>query len=172
MTREWLMTGFGLGYLPRASGTFGSAGAILIAFGLGWTLNWAGASPVYFHLLMLVLAALAVWGCAHWGPWAIEFFRGKYRKPVDPGAVVLDEFAGQWIALVAMPLWYSLQWAVVVMAVQFLFFRIFDVLKVPPARQCERLSAGWGILLDDLAAGVYANMIGQIIFRLALGGQP
>jgi len=50
----------------------------------------------------------------------------------------------------------------------FLAFRIFDITKPPPARQLERLPAGWGILLDDLAAAVYANLLCQIIFRWAV----
>jgi phosphatidylglycerophosphatase A len=52
-----------------------------------------------------------------------------------------------------------------VLAVQFFLFRLFDVVKPPPARQLERLPAGWGILLDDLAAGIYANIVGQVVFR-------
>jgi len=50
-------------------------------------------------------------------------------------------------------------------AIQFFLFRVFDVVKPPPARQLEALPAGWGVLLDDLAAGVYANIVGQILWR-------
>ncbi len=49
---------------------------------------------------------------------------------------------------------------------QFLLFRVFDVVKPPPARQAEALPAGWGILTDDLIAGVYANLVGQVIWRV------
>ena len=55
-----------------------------------------------------------------------------------------------------------------VLAVQFFFFRLFDVIKPPPGRQLEKLHGGWGILLDDIAAGIYANIVGQIIFRVFL----
>jgi phosphatidylglycerophosphatase A len=78
--------------------------------------------------------------------------------------VVLDEFAGQWIALIALPM-MNWQQAFAVCAAQFFLFRLFDILKPPPASWLERLPAGWGIVADDLAAGIYANIIGQLIFR-------
>ena len=53
----------------------------------------------------------------------------------------------------------------IVLSVAFTFFRLFDILKPPPVRQLERLPHGWGILMDDLAAGVYANILGQILIR-------
>ena len=73
----------------------------------------------------------------------------------DPGHVVIDEVAGQWIALIHSRLDLSHLLAA------FLFFRIFDILKPWPARQMERLPAGWGIMFDDLAAGVYALLVVQ-----------
>ncbi|HOB75334.1 MAG TPA: phosphatidylglycerophosphatase A [Phycisphaerae bacterium] len=164
---HWLITGLGLGYAPVASGTFGSAGAIAIAW-MAWTgLHLAGYGPYAVHLPLAVLTLLATWGCVHWGPWAVEFFGKRARKPTDPGHVVLDEFAGQWLALLglAMPDWKS---ALLVLAVQFFLFRVFDVIKPPPANRLERLPFGWGILLDDLAAGVYANLVGQVLFRFVL----
>jgi phosphatidylglycerophosphatase A len=164
MIRKWAVTGFGLGFAPVASGTFGSAGAILIAFAV-WGIGQATqAGPALLDVAWLVLTLLASVGCVAWGPWAIEYFASRSRKPGDPGMVVIDEFAGQWIALVALPLG-GFRHVVAVLAIQFFLFRLFDVLKPPPARQLERLHGGWGILLDDLAAGVYANIIGQLIFR-------
>jgi phosphatidylglycerophosphatase A len=176
---HWLITGFGLGYAPVASGTFGSAGAMVIA-GLVWlVLHLAGCAQGWaFHALVAVLALLACWGCVHWGAWAAEYFAKVSRKPGDPGQVVLDEFAGQWVALLGIPMAstrpllgiapQAFEWVLLVFAAQFFFFRLFDVIKPPPGRRLEKLHGGWGILLDDVAAGVYANVVGQVIFRVFL----
>lgn len=169
---HWVMTGFGLGYAPVASGTFGSAGAIAMAW-VAWTAVYLAGDPRGYavHLVLAGLTLLAVWGCIHWGPWAVQYFGARARKKTDPGHVVLDEFAGQWLALLglAMP---DPRRALLVLAVQFVLFRFFDVIKPPPARQLEKLPFGWGILFDDLAAGVYANLVGQAIFRLVIPPIP
>lgn len=176
---HWLVTGMGLGYAPVASGTFGSAGAIVIA-GLAWlVLYLTGQEQGWaFSAIMALLTLLASWGCVRWCPWAIEYFANRSRKPGDPGQVVLDEFAGQWLALLGLPLISgqtllgiappAMEWFILVLAIQFFLFRLFDVIKPPPGRQLEKLHGGWGILLDDLAAGVYANVVGQVVFRVLL----
>lgn len=164
------MTAFGLGLAPVASGTFGSAGAILVAGGVIALQRAFGLSGTWLDAAWLVLMLLACWGCVAWGPWAVDYYGARSRKKGDPSAVVLDECAGQWLALVAMPLaggWIEIA---AVLAVQFFLFRLFDVLKPPPARQLEKLPDGWGILLDDLAAAVYANLVGQVVFRIFLQG--
>ncbi len=159
------LTGLGLGYAPAASGTFGSAGAAAAAAGL-WALHHGGGCPAAWGLdvILAVLAALAVAGCVAWGPWAAEHYAGRCRKAGDPGQVVLDEWAGQWVSLIGLPMptWPA---AMGVLAVQFVLFRVFDVIKPPPARRLERLGGGWGIALDDVAAGVWANLVGQVLFR-------
>ncbi len=123
-----------------------------------------------FGLPVWSLDALAFLGVAaashfavHWGEWAIAEFGRK-----DPKPFVLDEFAGQWIALMFLPpvAFSGLFGFGAVFATQFFLFRLFDVLKTPPAAQAERLPAGWGILVDDLVAGVYANLAGQALWRL------
>jgi phosphatidylglycerophosphatase A len=161
------MTGFGLGYAPVASGTFGSAGALVIALAIWAVGGYAGISTITLSLIWAGLALTATLACGAWGEWAIKHFAGRARKPGDPGQVVLDEWAGQWIALVgfAMP---TLGRAAAVMAVQFFLFRLFDVIKPPPGRRLEKLPAGWGIALDDVAAGVYANLVGQVLFIFLL----
>ena len=166
MIRRWLMTGLGVGYAPVAPGTFGSAGAVAIAL-IVWTATGhvAGCSCTLAQgACWVVLAVLAGAGCVAWGPWAIAYFADRCRKPGDPGQVVLDEWAGQWVAIIALPM-PTLGRTLTVLAVQFVLFRLFDVLKPPPGRRLERLPGGWGILLDDLAAGVYANVVGQVILR-------
>ncbi len=113
------------------------------------------------HLVAGVLGSS--WFSVRLGGWAIARFGRS-----DPRPFVLDEFAGQWTALLALPVSYhagggSVAW---VAGVSFLLFRVFDVLKPPPARQAESLPAGWGILIDDLVAGLYANLVGQVLWRL------
>ena len=77
----------------------------------------------------------------------------------DPGHVVIDEVAGQLFALIAIPA----DWQHAVIAL--VLFRVFDILKPPPIRQLERLPAGTGIMLDDVAAGLFALLIGHIILH-------
>ncbi len=166
--KRMAMTGFGLGYAPFASGTFGSAGAIAISL-IVWGL-WTTGNTLHLDIAWLVLAAISSIFCVVWAPWAVDYYASRSRKAGDPGHVVIDEFAGQWLALVALPMTGHQHWgmALVIFAAQFFLFRVFDVLKLPPARQLERLPAGWGILLDDLAAGIQANLVGQLLFRVLL----
>ena len=73
----------------------------------------------------------------------------------DPSKVVIDEWVGMWIALLMIPnewLW---------LGIAFLLFRIFDIIKVYPANRFERLPGGWGIMMDDVVAGLYAGIITQ-----------
>jgi phosphatidylglycerophosphatase A len=92
----------------------------------------------------------------------------------DPGPFVLDEAAGvclTWLALPGNPdAWSPHAWAVVSAVFVFLAFRVFDILKPPPARQLEKLPEGWGILADDLMAAVYANLACQLVLRGVFGG--
>jgi phosphatidylglycerophosphatase A len=73
----------------------------------------------------------------------------------DPPIVVIDEFVGMWISLLWLPK------SIVLSFIAFVLFRLFDIFKPPPARQLEALRNGFGIMLDDVAAGIYANMVLQ-----------
>lgn len=165
MIRRLAITFFGLGYMPFASGTWGSLGAILVAGGLYAAMRRAGVSEDYDVLLGVLILVACVLSIL-WGRWAIDYFASRSRKPGDPGQFVLDEVAGQWLSVIALPIaglpFHT--WAAVY-AMQFFLFRVFDVLKPPPGRQLERLPSGWGILMDDLGVAVYANIIGQIVVR-------
>lgn len=163
--RRWWMTGLGSGYSPIASGTAGSVVAIGIALAAWAAVTTTGATPLLLDATWVILTLLASLGCIVWGPWAITYFAEIAKKQKDPGHVVLDEWAGQWLALLAIPM-PTFERAASVLIVQFFVFRLFDILKLPPSQQLERLPAGWGILMDDLAAGIYANIVGQIVFRL------
>lgn len=104
---------------------------------------------------VVVCSALTVW----LGPWAKAHF-GKG----DPGPFVLDEAAGICVTLLAQPATDGhMAWTI---AAAFAAFRVFDVLKPPPVRQLEKLPRGWGVLADDLMAGVYANVACQLVLRV------
>lgn len=173
--RRVIITWFGCGESPVASGTVGSAGALATAAAWWAAVYWLAAgraAPWLFHVGLALGAIVTVALGVAWGPWAVEAFQQhrNTRKPGDPGAFVLDEVAGQWIALLWLPIGNPLQAAgAAVMA--FLLFRIFDVFKIWPANRLERLHAGWGIMLDDVAAGIWANVVGQAICRLILEWQ-
>jgi phosphatidylglycerophosphatase A len=93
-------------------------------------------------------------------PAATRVARASARK--DPGFVVIDEVAGQLISLIAVPL----EWKTFLAG--FILFRVFDILKPPPVRQLERLPEGTGIVLDDVAAGIYALVVVQLLLRWGL----
>ena len=133
-----MATGLGLGYFPVAPGTVGS----LAALPLVWALFRVGGSPLVLAGLVLVTAA----GLA----WAGVAARG-FGKP-DPGAIVVDEIAGQMLSLLFLvPTAGAL-------GVGFLLFRLFDIWKPWPCRRLESLPGGSGIMADDLMAGIYANI--------------
>jgi phosphatidylglycerophosphatase A len=155
-----VITFFGLGLLPVAPGTWGSAGAVAVWLGLWFLSTAAGVPRAGLEFGVAALTLLACAGTVRWGPWAVQ----TYGRP-DPRPCVSDEAAGQWLALLWMPAASGPQ-AIGMAAVQFVLFRFFDIVKVPPARQLERLSGGWGILMDDLAAAVQAGIVGQVLFRV------
>jgi len=137
------------GFFPIAPGTVGSA----VGLGLWWVLRRAGASVA---VEVVVVAALLVAG-------AVAATRAEGALgTTDPGPVVIDEVMGMCVTLIAAPL----TWATGLLG--FLLFRLFDIVKPPPARQLEKAHGGWGIMLDDLAAGVYA----WCVLRLALWALP
>lgn len=137
-----IATWFGCGYSPVAPGTAGSAAAVAIAWGLA---EWAGWKPLWFGALAAAVTAPAIWAAG---------VTARYKKAKDPGLVVVDEVAGQWVALAGAA---GLNWKTYTAA--FLLFRLFDIWKPAPVRQLERLPGGYGIVADDLCAGVYAALV-------------
>ncbi len=134
-------TGFGAGYAPFAPGSLGSLPGLLLAWGL---FRGGGAWAVVAGLVVVTAA----------GAWAADRFAAA-RGERDPQVVVVDEIAGQMTALLFLvPTPGSLLAA-------FVAFRALDVLKPFPARRLEALAGGSGIMADDLAAGVYANLLLQ-----------
>ena len=139
----------GVGYLPLAPGTFGS----LVGVGIFWLL--VRANP-----LVIVAAILVVTFAGIWAGSRIEQLSG--RK--DPGKVVVDEVAGQMIAL--FPLTLFARWSIAAVILSFILFRFFDIVKPYPANRLQDLHGGMGIMFDDLVAGVYGAVVVSIILRI------
>ena len=143
-----ISTGLGVGYFPVAPGTMGSL-AILILY---WICPEIGSSQ-----LLLVICGLSVVGIYVATVTENEMkTRLGQDKGIDPGIIVIDEIIGMLIALLAIPK------ASIFLIAAFVLFRIFDITKPFPARKMEKLHGGWGIVLDDVVAGIYANIVIQI----------
>jgi len=159
--KRLLTSCFGLGRLPVAPGTWGSLPPAII-FGLCCQF---GAPPSWISTVMGILAAAGSVVCVKLAPAAIAA-TGKD----DPREVVADELAGQAVTFVAVPLILSGAvagsqiWTIA--GAGFVLFRLFDITKPWPIRKLEELPQGWGILADDLLAGVYAAIGLFICIRL------
>ncbi len=134
----FLATGGHVGRIPVASGTFGSLVGLPLVFLFSMT-AWPVAA---FLNAALILAA--VW---------VAHEAEKLLQAKDPGCIVIDEIAGMCVTMLAIPLTITTGLA------GFFLFRVFDVIKPPPARQMEKmLKGGWGVVMDDVVAGIMANM--------------
>jgi len=140
----FIATGAGSGYAPIASGTFGSAVG-LILYGL-----LVCVSPLAMLVGTVVLIPIGVWAADR----AEKLFGRE-----DDGRIVIDEIAGMLISLAFLPVGLE------VALVGFFVFRLFDIVKPPPVRQMESLHGGFGVMFDDVLAGVYANLVGQVLWR-------
>jgi len=137
-----LGTWFGSGLMPFASGTFGTlAAAPLVALS-------AIFSPLSSALFLMLMIPIAIW--------ASQVVHELLHK-VDPSEVVIDEVAGFLVTM----LWIPLSWGTLLAG--FLLFRLFDIWKPWPAGPAEKLHGGLGIVMDDLVAGLYANLGLRII---------
>jgi phosphatidylglycerophosphatase A len=149
-TWAWLTgTFFGVGLLSPGPGTWASLAATILWF--------FAARAFHPDALALTVATLAAGAAVTLIgiPAASIVARESGRE--DPGHVVIDEVAGQWIALAASPV--EIRHALLAFA----FFRLFDITKPAPARQLERLHGGLGIMMDDIAAGIYALLACLIV---------
>jgi phosphatidylglycerophosphatase A len=142
-------TFFGIGHMRLGPGTWASAATMLLWAALAHSLPPAARIPVAIALAIIV----TVIGI----PAATRVARASGKK--DPSFVVIDEVAGQLISLIAVPLAWKTFLA------GFILFRVFDILKPPPVRQLERLPEGTGIMLDDVAAGIYALAVMQLLLH-------
>lgn len=148
----FLSTGLGIGFFPWVPGTVGSALALVLAWGV---LKPAfSISSSLTGALGLLMSGLAVGAAGI--PLSTRAARAMGVK--DPRCIVIDEIAGQWIALAAVPLFHCRFPAAeaVLWATSFVCFRAFDIWKPGPVRRLQELPEGWGIVADDLLAGALA----------------
>ena len=139
------------GFAPVAPGTFGTLGAIPLCWALGWA-SWPVYVAVTLGLLALGTLAAARAG-RHWGV-------------VDASPIVIDEVVGYLVTMAFVPF----SWPAALAG--FALFRLFDVLKPWPASAFDRVKSGFGVMMDDVAAGVFAWAALQVVeltLRLALG---
>lgn len=136
-----LASGLYTGYSPIIPGTTGTVPAWLIAwFLIGGNQIWLGAATVLMFFVSV------------WSATEAEKIYGH-----DSKKIVSDEWIGMFLSLLFVP--YSL----LNYTIAFVAFRLFDVIKIPPAAQAERLPRGWGVTMDDVVAGVQANIAAQIV---------
>jgi phosphatidylglycerophosphatase A len=134
------------GYFPIAPGTVGSAAGLLVYLLVWWT-----QSPLVEVGLIVVTFAVGTWAATH---------AERYFGAIDPGPVVIDEVLGMLVTLAFIPVGVSGA------LVGFFLFRVFDVIKPYPANRLEKYHGGFGIMADDFAAGVYANICLRMVIWL------
>lgn len=139
----------GAGYFPLAPGTVGTA------VGVGVFLAVRAAGHVGLEMAAIAVTLVA-------GAWAATVAEQALGRK-DPGPVVIDEVLGLLVTMLFVPA------TPVAVLAGFLLFRVFDVIKPYPANRLERVPQGWGVMLDDLMAGVYANLVLQAALGLAPG---
>ena len=138
-----------LGFAPVAPGTVGSAAGLAVF----WAVRSTGS--IWFEVAVLLAVTLA-------GVAAASAAESRYRRR-DPGLVVIDEVAGMLVTLLAVPV------GLIGAGVGFFAFRLFDIVKPFPARQAERLPGGWGVMVDDLVAGLYAQGLLRLVLWVGAG---
>lgn len=140
-------TVLGIGYVPFAPGTFGSAAGLAVFAAVR-----ASGGPVVEALTIVLVFLVGAWAAT-----AAETHFGH----IDPGPVVIDEVLGMLVTLAFLPV------SVTGALVGFVLFRVFDVIKPPPCNSLEALPGGWGVMSDDLMAGVYACVCVRLLAWLA-----
>lgn len=137
---RFLGTGAYTGYAPVASGTFGTLPAVALAPCMAALEN---SGLAIYLASMVAIVAVAIW--------AAELCSRMFQVK-DSGLIVADEIAGYFVTIAFLPQTWGLWIAA------FFVFRFFDIAKLPPARQAEDLPGGWGVVIDDLVAGVFGNV--------------
>jgi phosphatidylglycerophosphatase A len=138
------------GFVPFAPGTVGSA----VGLGVYAALRWAHAGPLTDLLVIAVLTGVGVWSAT---------VAERHFGLEDPGPVVIDEVAGMLTSLA----FTGVSWTGAMAG--FVLFRLFDIVKPYPAGRLERLPGGFGIMADDIMAGIYANLAVRALLWAAPG---
>ena len=137
-------SGFYTGYAPAASGTLGSAIAVAFYFIPGFE------SPLILGFVLLLVFGLGIK--------ASSIMEKRYGH--DPAEVTIDEVVGMWITLFFLPK------SILVVLAAFFVFRFFDIIKPFPARAFDAMHGGFGIMMDDVVSGIYANITMQIVLLI------
>ena len=148
MLYKTIATGFGSGYAPIAPGTAGAALGCLLLWGFIHFFGEAAYWPFQIGFLLVIIITTII------GAIATREVEKEWGE--DPSRVVIDEIIGVWITLLFIPL----TWQHIIIG--FILFRIFDIWKPLGIRRLEAIGNGWGVMLDDVLAGIYANIMLQI----------
>lgn len=163
------VTTFGVGYLPLAPGTYGSAVGVLIYLCVGWIeanigiyllrSNWQSEQiAAWLHagtlIVFLLFCLLGIWAATR----AVRLFKNK-----DPQQAVVDEVIGQLIVFLFVP--FQISWFFIIAG--FLLFRLFDIWKPYPIDSLQNLPAGIGVCADDILAGVYGGTCLALLYAIS-----
>jgi len=160
-----IATGLFAGYVPWASGTFGTIVGILISLLPGMNEPRIMIPVIVAGFFTGVVtsgrvARIVGHRLSRSAALAKATFQPDGHEVADPSIVVIDEIVGIWITLLFLP------GGPIPVVIAFLSFRAFDIIKPPPARQLERVPHGWGIMLDDVVAGIYANIATRVLLLI------
>lgn len=154
----WLVVWFGAGLLPLAPGTWGS----LVALGMGVPLLKL-CGPMGLAIAIIIVLITGIWASA-----LHQQISGNH----DQGEVVIDEVAGQWIAMLPLGYFTVTQWEALDLLLAFLLFRVFDIFKPWPIDIMDkRMKGGRGVMLDDVAAGLFAAVVLGLM-AIGIPGRP
>ncbi len=140
-----LACGLGSGLSPKAPGTLGT----VMAFCLWYPLSYL--PPMIYIVFLFIASILGVFLC---------HYTSNSLKVMDHPAIVWDEFCGYWLTMCWVP--FSVEWGLI----GFILFRLFDIFKPWPINLSERLPKGWGIMADDLIAGLFSSIILNLLIFL------
>lgn len=141
---ECATTFFYVGYLPLAPGSMASA----VGAGLAFLLH---EQPFWYGIVFVFVT---------WLGFKASGIMEGLRREKDPGCIVIDEVSGVMLAFMALPWRFDVFWAT------YFLFRAFDMFKIYPANRFEKIPGGTGIMMDDIMAGIYTNIVMQIALRL------
>jgi len=144
LAAEWISTVFNIGKLPLAPGTWASIAATIC-----WYMLFKDANPITLPAISFMLFLIGVF--------ASDTIVQDTREH-DPSRVVIDEWVGQWLTFSMFPV------NITTGIVGLVAFRIFDILKPGPVKWAERLPGGWGIMADDIVAGIMAFIVLKIFY--------
>lgn len=169
-----LLSALGLGYIRPAPGTWGSLPPVVLAGLLflvgvgpesdaGVVPRWASPDWIVWNVVIALCCISACVVCVSLGDYGEAAFGKK-----DASSIVADESAGQCIPLLALPagVLATPSLAAFTLVLAFLAFRVFDIVKIWPAHGLQRLPGGWGVVMDDLVAGLQAMILMQVLTRM------